>query len=98
MSWLNLSVREVERDKVGLALAAVLSLHLLGIERIFVWLARQAREATKHVDSSALASGSEFNSRRLHHPMKFGFRISDCGFEIRARHIRSSNSQSAIRN
>ena len=74
ISWPNLSVREVGQDKVGLALAAVLSLHLLGIERIFVWLARQAREATKHVDSSALALGSEFNSRRLHHSLNFGFR------------------------
>ena len=38
ISWPGLSVREVGQDKVGLALAAVLSLHLLGIERIFVWL------------------------------------------------------------
>ena len=44
ISWPDLSVRGVGRDKVGLALAAVLSLHLLGIERIFVWLRPRKEE------------------------------------------------------
>ena len=44
ISWPSLSVRGVGQDKVGLALAAVLSLHLLGIERIFVWLRRGKQE------------------------------------------------------
>ena len=65
-------------------------------------LARQAREATKHVDSTALALGSEFNSRRLHQILDFELRISNCEFEIRTPNTRGlnsiRNSQSEIRN
>ena len=34
ISWPNLSVRGVGQDKVGLVLAAVLSLHLLGMSEV----------------------------------------------------------------
>src|SRR6202158_1237450 len=105
ISWPRLSVREFGRDKVGLAFAAVLSLHLLGTSEILSGLATspgQAREATKHVDSTALALGSEFNSRRLHHLLisDFGLRPADLKLELWTSNLKSEtrNPQSEISN
>lgn len=45
MSWPALSVRESRREQAGLALAEVLSLHLLGRERKLVRLVRTKKRS-----------------------------------------------------
>ena len=73
-----------------------MSLHLLGSERIFVRLAGQRREATKHVESFDV--GSWIRVQFSAPPPTLKFRISNCGFQVLRSQIPISNPKSEIRN
>ena len=82
MSWPIPSVRGNGRDQAGLALAEVLSVHLLSTSEFLSDLATgqgQARETTKHVDSFGVGSWIRV---QFSAPPPFRLRIAEFGLRI----------------